>query len=458
MALILKLKISLVENERIYRVIEIGGNETFERLANTILDAFAFDRDHLYMFSTKRKPYDAGGIYHPLAEKEKSSDEIRLCDVGPKVRNKYLFLYDFGDEWMFYVTVMQVRETEHEIMPRVAEGRGVLDQYAPRFLEDEWEDDEDWSGKSEWDNEDEQVEICISRVEDARLAELLQEIPALMQSVWLRLVGERMEEIAELELCLFDGLEEAGLLEIEEHESGIRLNVKNGESGRKREIPSLGKLPERCRIDNLLLALIGIYGVIDWEKLRELFRERFCFSGCAEEMVFSEAEKMVKCGMLGSMLEKENKFWFSSFCLAVTEEILQKRKEYPVKAYRDFDDETLEILQLSDWREACPVYVETMHFLCWEKRLHPEDAAVFLDDLTMTVALGYTEKEYFGWIEELMRENGIALTKNMRKKLKKFRDEMPSAALKGYTWGEYERHRKDGYHQMSLFEDELPFS
>lgn len=98
MALILKLKISLVENESIYRVIEIGGNETFERLADTILDAFAFDRDHLYMFSTKRKPYDAGGIYHPLAEKEKSSDEIRLCDVGPKVRNKYLFLYDFGDE------------------------------------------------------------------------------------------------------------------------------------------------------------------------------------------------------------------------------------------------------------------------------------------------------------------------------------------------------------------------
>ena len=42
MALILKLKISLVENESIYRVIEIGGNETFERLADTILDAFAF--------------------------------------------------------------------------------------------------------------------------------------------------------------------------------------------------------------------------------------------------------------------------------------------------------------------------------------------------------------------------------------------------------------------------------
>lgn len=55
MALILKLKISLVENESIYRVIEIGGNETFERLADTILDAFAFDRDHLYMFSTKKK-------------------------------------------------------------------------------------------------------------------------------------------------------------------------------------------------------------------------------------------------------------------------------------------------------------------------------------------------------------------------------------------------------------------
>lgn len=82
----------------------------------------------------KRKPYDAGGIYHPLAEKEKSSDEIRLCDVGPKVRNKYLFLYDFGDEWVFYVTVMQVRETEHEIMPRVAEEEDRWISMRPGFL------------------------------------------------------------------------------------------------------------------------------------------------------------------------------------------------------------------------------------------------------------------------------------------------------------------------------------
>ena len=54
MALILKLKISLVENESIYRVIEIGGNETFERLADTIMDAFAFDRDHLCLLYTSR--------------------------------------------------------------------------------------------------------------------------------------------------------------------------------------------------------------------------------------------------------------------------------------------------------------------------------------------------------------------------------------------------------------------
>ena len=36
-------------------------------------------------------------------------------------------------------------------------------------------------------------------------------------------------------------------------------------------------------------------------------------------------------------------------------------------------------------------------------------------------------------------------------------NEFPSAALKGFTWGEYEKDRKDGYQQLSLFDEESPF-
>lgn len=57
----------------------------------------------------------------------------------------------------------------------------------------------------------------------------------------------------------------------------------------------------------------------------------------------------------------------------------------------------------------------------------------------------------------LLAEHQLSLTKAMRKVFRKFRNELPSAALKGYTWGEYEKDRKDGYHQLSLFEEEQPF-
>lgn len=54
-------------------------------------------------------------------------------------------------------------------------------------------------------------------------------------------------------------------------------------------------------------------------------------------------------------------------------------------------------------------------------------------------------------------ENGIHLTKRLKKLFQEFRNEFPSAALKGYTWGEYEKNRKDGYRQLTLFEEEIPF-
>ena len=58
----------------------------------------------------------------------------------------------------------------------------------------------------------------------------------------------------------------------------------------------------------------------------------------------------------------------------------------------------------------------------------------------------------------MYKVNSLSLTKPMRKVFLKFRNEFPSAALKGHTWGEYEKNgRKDGYHQLSLFEEELPF-
>ena len=137
---------------------------------------------------------------------------------------------------------------------------------------------------------------------------------------------------------------------------------------------------------------------------------------------------------------------------------MQGREKYPVKCYCTLDQKAEDILLSEDWRGACPVYGKTYSYLLWERRWSPEDTQAFMEQLIKCVAMGYTEQEYFEWIHDALEENNISLTKSMRKIFREFRNEFPSAVLKGYTWGEYEEHiRKNGYHQLSLFEEELPF-
>lgn len=109
------------------------------------------------------------------------------------------------------------------------------------------------------------------------------------------------------------------------------------------------------------------------------------------------------------------------------------------------------------WKAAFPVYTSTFHYLFWDCEWNPEDAETFLEQLIKCIAMGYAEQEYFEWIHQSFDENGIRLTKKMKKTLRKFREEFPSAALKGFTWGEYEKDRKEEFHQLSLFDGELPF-
>lgn len=94
-----------LDRNGVSRTLEMDGTETLDDLSSAILDAFGFDHCHLYMFSLTRKPYDDDGYYHPMAEKGAKADKIAIDSLELKSRRKILYLYDFGDEWMFHVTV-----------------------------------------------------------------------------------------------------------------------------------------------------------------------------------------------------------------------------------------------------------------------------------------------------------------------------------------------------------------
>ena len=460
-----QLKIESAFNRNIYRIMEISGDRTFAELSDCILDAFEFDKDHLYMFSLNRKAYDPNGIYHPMGKQGKRADRVRLQDVNPVVKNKYLYLYDFGDDWMFYITVMKVNETDLKIPAKITFRQGELCQY-PNWDED-WENEEDWDGKEDSYDEGDFDEdgfaaaddLVITPVyeDDAVVKERLMSIPAILQNMWIRLVKEDLPMAGDEEIELLYRLEKAGLVEVDESEMHLYLRVKRGKADYK-EYGIWDNLQKRYDLEHVIVALVGIYGVVEQDMLYVLLCQIESVSGCSKELFEDIIKKLNHWKFWNNKIGADGTIYISSFCSEITEVILQRRKKYPVKRYCTLDKEAEDALLAGSWKGACPVYGKTFHYLFWERRWSQEDTEALLEHLVKCVAMGDTEQEYFTWIDGVMKENNMPLTKAMRKVFREFRNELPSAVLKGYTWGEYEKDgRKDGYHQLSLFEEELPF-
>ncbi|RHP36146.1 hypothetical protein DWZ56_00360 [Lachnotalea sp. AF33-28] len=458
-----QLKITWALDSDIYRIMEISGNRTFAELSASILKAFEFDNDHLYMFSLNRKPYDPNGIYHPMGERGECADKVRLRDVNPVVRNKYLYLFDFGDEWKFYITVMKVREADQEIPVKVIESQGELCQYPGEDAlwydgeSDYDEDDEDEDDLDEDDSDSTAEIICTPEIEEERvIEEKLMAVPALLQNTWLRLVKKDFVMAVDEEIDLLYRLEEAGLTEIDESEEHFFLKVKQGKAG-DTEYKALEHLQKRCDLEFTLLSLVNIYGVVERNMLYELLCENADTLAGSKELVEDAVEKLSRWEFWNCMEDADGTTYISVYSDSVLVEVLHGREKYPVKRYCKLSKGIQDTLRSGDWRTAYPVYVNTFSYLLQEKGWIPDEAFDFLEQLVMLIATGTPEQEYLYWIQEEMENYKIHMTKAMGNIFLKFRNEFPSAVLKGYTWGEYGKYRKDEYQQLSLFDEESPF-
>ena len=54
-----------------------------------------------------------------------SPDEIGLCKG-----RKFSLHYDFGDDWMFAITVSDINEVQENFQPRVVKSKGCILQYS----------------------------------------------------------------------------------------------------------------------------------------------------------------------------------------------------------------------------------------------------------------------------------------------------------------------------------------
>jgi hypothetical protein len=98
----------------------------FEDLCQTILEAFDFDFDHLYQFQFKDRYGLRQNINHPFVENEPPcTDDIRIGEAMIQPATPMTFLYDFGDNWQFDVTLERIDPVDKNLKePKIIKAHG----------------------------------------------------------------------------------------------------------------------------------------------------------------------------------------------------------------------------------------------------------------------------------------------------------------------------------------------
>lgn len=102
-------------NGSTWRKVVLSANHTMQDLHQIIIQAFGFDDDHLYSFFMDNKQWSQDAIVSAFDnDGQASADEVTIGSVGMRTGQRFLYLFDYGDEWLFHVTVEGISENVDE--------------------------------------------------------------------------------------------------------------------------------------------------------------------------------------------------------------------------------------------------------------------------------------------------------------------------------------------------------
>lgn len=134
----------------VYRIIRISGSDTLDQLCSAILTSFDFTHDHLYELCMDNKPYSEHSYQCEPDGSGKPLTTEKIERLGLKNKQKFLFHYDFGDEWMFTISVQKIEFTVEYAKPQCLKEKGTIGQYPdPEADFEEEYDDEDCDGEED---------------------------------------------------------------------------------------------------------------------------------------------------------------------------------------------------------------------------------------------------------------------------------------------------------------------
>jgi len=127
-------KVSLKKSSKVWRKIEIKGSQSLHDLHKATFKAYERYDEHLYAFFLNNKPWDNSAEYGlPDPERNvKNAKRTGIDSLGLSVNKKFLYLFDFGDEWWHSILLLDIKDQEPQgKYPRIIAGQGEAPpQYA----------------------------------------------------------------------------------------------------------------------------------------------------------------------------------------------------------------------------------------------------------------------------------------------------------------------------------------
>jgi hypothetical protein len=127
---------------KVWRRLIVPATADMDELANTIIDAYDFDGDHLYGFYLRNPDGTRLTIDHPYCDGERFTDEVPVGAAPMEVGDAFTFLYDFGAGWQFTVKLEKIDPPDPGLKhARIVQSHG--DSPPEYDFEDDCWDDED---------------------------------------------------------------------------------------------------------------------------------------------------------------------------------------------------------------------------------------------------------------------------------------------------------------------------
>jgi hypothetical protein len=129
-------KIWPVYHPKVWRRVEMTDQHTLEELHLMIQKVFDFDNDHLYSFFPDGDFRSKVAYHDSRGGMGLSAEEVTIGELFLKEHQTLAYLFDYGDEWMFYVELEKIEEGKALLStPRLLESKGKSPEQYPDWEE-----------------------------------------------------------------------------------------------------------------------------------------------------------------------------------------------------------------------------------------------------------------------------------------------------------------------------------